>query len=192
MTLMEAVNGHVKGRAIPALPTFTFKDSGITVQLRKLSPMTQQRLSEAVRREYPPPEPPVTTVEYGDTAVEEPNEADPTYLARYQRWQQETAKVFNERLLKLVCMDAVEVDLDDAARQQIARKMRSFTRTGIPWEDDPDLDAEENLRLFYVQHICLGSTEDMREFYQAVTARSQPTEAAVQAHIDTFPGDVPG
>lgn len=185
----SSANGHVKGREVPPLPTHTFQDSGITVRLRKLSPMTSQRLSEAVRREYPPPEPPTYEVEYGDTQVREINDADPTYLARYARWQETTAKVFNERLLKLVCLDAIEIELDADAQAEITRKKRSLAVVGVAWEDDPDLSVDENARLFYVQHCCLASPDDMRELYAAVTARSQPTEAAVAAHVETFPGD---
>lgn len=183
-----SANGH-KGRGVPSLPTHTFQDSGVTVRLRKLSPMTSQRLSEAVRRDFPPPAPPTYEVEYGNTKVQEPNDADPTYLARYQRWQEETAKLFNERLLKLVCLDAIEVELGPEEQAEITRKKRSLSVVGVTWEDDPDLSVDENARLFYVQHCCLASPDDMKELYAAVTARSQPTEAAVQAHIDTFPGD---
>ena len=186
---MEVQNGHVKGRAVPALPTHTFQDTGITVRLRKLSPMTAQRLNEAIRKEFPPPSPPTYEVEYGDTKVREINDADPTYQARYQRWEQDTARLFNERLLKLVCLDAIEVDIGKAEKAEIARKKRNLERAGIAWEDDPDLTEDENLRYFYVQHCCFGSSEDMKELYAAVNTRSQPTEAAVQAHIAAFPGD---
>lgn len=185
----EVHNGRAKGRAVPALPTHTFQDTGITVRLRKLSPMTAQRLNEAVRREFPPPDPPTYEVEYGDQKIQEINDADPTYMARYQRWQEQTSRIFNERMLKLVCLDAVEVDIGKDELAEIARKKRNLERSGIVWEDDPALDEDENLRYFYVQHICFGSGEDLRELYQAVNTRSQPTEAAVQAHIASFPGD---
>jgi hypothetical protein len=185
----EVHNGHAKGRAVPALPSHTFQDTGITVRLRKLSPMTNQRLSEAIRREFPPPEPPTYEVEYGDQKVREINDADPTYVARYQRWEQDAARIFNERLLKLVCLDAVEVEIGETERTEIERKKRSLSRVGAAWEDDPTLDEDENLRYFYVQHCCFGSGDDMRELYAAVNMRSQPTEAAVQAHIETFSGD---
>lgn len=184
-----ATNNGVKGREVPPLPTHTFRDTGITVRIHKLSPMTNQRLSEAIRKKLPPPDPPTYEVEYGSTKVQEPNEADPTYLARLQRWRQEAAKLYNERLLELVCLDAVEVEIGEAEHEVITRKKRYLKRQGIVWKDDPELTEEENLRCFYVQHCCFGSGEDMAELYVAVTERSQPTEAAVQAHIDTFPGD---
>jgi len=187
--MTEVHNGHVKGRAVPALPSHTFQDTGITVRLRKLSPMTAQRLNEAIRKELPPPSPPTYEVEYGDTKVHEINDADPTYLARLGRWEQDAARLFNERMLKLVCLDAVEVTIGKAELAEIERKKRNLSRSGIVWEDDPALDDDENLRYFYVQHICFGSGEDMKELYAAVNMRSQPTEAAVQSHIETFPGD---
>lgn len=186
-----SANGH-KGRGVPPLATHTFQDSGITVTLHKLSPMTAQRLNEAIRKEYPPPEPPLYAVQYGDQTVQEANDADPAYLTRLTRWQQEAARLFNERLLKLVCLDAIEVTIGDTEKAAIARKRHSLARVGVTWEDDPELTDEENARYFYVQHLCFGSAEDMKELYLAVNSRSQPTEAAVAAHIDTFPGDASG
>lgn len=183
-----SANGRT-GRGVPPRVSHTFQDSGITVTLHKLSPMTAQRLNEAIRAEFPPPDPPTYEVEYGDQKIQEKNDADPAYVARLARWQEQAARLFNERLLKLVCLDAVEVTIGDAEKAAIERKKRSLSRVGVTWEDDPDLDEDENLRYFYVQHCCFGSAEDMRELYIAVNTRSQPTEAAVQAHIDTFPGN---
>ena len=52
---VETTNGHLKGRAVPALPQFTFPDSGITVGLRRLSPDTQDRIARELSRKSPPP-----------------------------------------------------------------------------------------------------------------------------------------
>lgn len=43
------------GRQVPKLDEFTFPDSGITVQLRKVSPLLRDDVDAAVRRHNPPP-----------------------------------------------------------------------------------------------------------------------------------------
>ena len=46
MTIMEHVNGNqAAGRVVPPLPEHTFRDSGITIRIRKVGPTTQQRLA---------------------------------------------------------------------------------------------------------------------------------------------------
>jgi hypothetical protein len=61
---------------------------------------------------------------------------------------------------------------------------------GIPYEDNPDLTADENEKVFYILHVAASTPEDLREFSAAVLRRSVPTEDAVQAQIATFRRDV--
>jgi len=188
MAIMEHVNGQgQRGRVAPPLPEHTFKDSGITIRFRKIGPATQQRLAEQIMREYPKPEPPVITTELGD----EPNPADPAYMATLKDWERQGSVKLSERMLRVAALES-EVTIDDAARQEIARRKRSLVVTGAAWVDDEQLDADENERLFYILHVACASPEDMQEFGRAVTARSVPTEEAVQRHLATFPGDLPG
>ncbi len=190
MSFDQAIAKHVngtRGRAVPALPEHTFKDSGITVRLRKIAPTTQQRFAEQVQKELPKPAPPVVTTELGP----EENPADPAYEAALKDWNQQCAVRLNERLFTFACLEC-DLELDDEARQEIARKKRNLDLAGLLWEPNPRLSDEENDRVFYIQHIACSTTEALGEFYQAITARSTPTEAAVQRHIDSFPGDVPG
>jgi hypothetical protein len=176
-TIVE--NGHVKGRAVPPLPEHTFKDSGITVRLRKIAPTTQTALALQIQREIPKPAPPVVDTDLG---LEE-NAADPAYEKRLKEWERECSMELNRRLFKLACLECeVEVDHED-----VARKQAHFRAIGLEWDDDPRLSAEENARVFYIQHIACATTDDMSEFYQAITRRSQPTEEAVERHIQTFP-----
>lgn len=185
MAIMEHVTRN--GRAAPALPEHTFKDSGISIRFRKIGPATQQRLAEAILREFPKPEPPVVQTDLGD----EPNPADPAHEARVKAWEQETGGKLSERMLRMAACEA-EVAIDAWAKDEIARRKRGMEIAGMPWQDDPLLTAEENERLFFVLHIACATTEDLQAFGKAVTARSAPTEEAVQRHIATFPGDVPG
>lgn len=184
MTVIEQTNGHAKGRAVPPLPLHTFQDSGITVGIRKIAPSTQQRLHDLIMREHPKPAPPVVETELGP----EVNEADPDYEKALKKWNEDTARALNAKMFKLACLEC-EAEVDT---EEVARKQAQFTVIGLDWEDDPKLSPEQNAKLFYIQHIACATTDDMKEFYAAVTRRSTPTEEAVARHIDTFRGDVQG
>lgn len=193
MITTETQNGRIPGRGVPALPTHTFKDSGITVKLHKLSPMTSQEIIQQVRREMADdkPEPPVFEVDYGKGKVQEPNEAHPVYVARLQRWENAVSREANDRLFKLAAIAAVEMTIDDSVRDQIKAKKR-YLKVGakLEWTNDPDLTDDENDQWFYVTHIACASPEDVKEFYEAIATRSGPTEAAIEQHKGLFPGDV--
>lgn len=182
MTTIEQTNGHVKGRAVPLLPLHTFQDSGITVGIRKIAPSTQQRLHDLILREHPKPMPPTVETDLGP----EENAADPDYLVRLGEWKNNVNRALNARMFKLACLEC-EVEVDT---EEVKRKQAHFRAIGLDWDDDPKLSPEQNAKLFYIQHIACATTDDMKEFYAAVTQRSTPTEEAVARHIDTFRGDV--
>jgi len=187
MTIMEHVNGHrQQGRVVPPLPAHTFKDTGITIHLRKVGPTTQQRLAQQIMKELPEPPIPLVDTEAGP----EYNAADPEYIAAKEDWDQETRRELTQRLMLIAALEA-EVEIDDAARQDIARKQRHLRLIGIPYEDNPDLTPEENEKVFYILHVAAGTPEDLGEFSQAVMRRSVPTEEAVQSQIATFQRELP-
>jgi hypothetical protein len=187
---MSALTDHIttngtRGRQPPALPEHTFKDSGITIKIRKVGPTTQQRLAQAIMREMPEPVIPMVDTEIGP----EPNAADPAYIAAKEKWEQDTRNELTQRLMLIAALES-EVTIDERARQDIARKRRHLKLIGIPFEDYPDLTPEENEKVFYILHVAAGTPEDLGEFSQAVLRRSVPTEEAVQAQIATFQRDV--
>lgn len=194
-TLTEHVNGRAKGRAVPAVPTHTFQDSGITVRLHKLSPISGQEIAAQCRRDLADskPMPPLVEVDYGNGKILEPHIGHPLYQEKLAAWVAEVNKLANDRLFRLAALDAIEVTIGDDERALIVKKKRMLRiAAGVVWEDDPELTADENDQLFYVTHICCASPEDLQEFYMAVATRSQPTEAAVEAHKASFPSDVQG
>ncbi len=195
MNTTDVQNGRSKGRAVPPVPTHTFRDSGITVKLHKLSPMTSQEIMTAVQREHADtkPEPPVFEADYGKGEVEEPNIGHPVYQERLQRWQAECNAEANRRLFRLACLAAVEVEMTADVQTAIARKKRLMRIAAkLEWQDDPDLEQEENDQIFYITHIACASPDDVQEFYQAIALRSQPTEAAIEQHKASFRSDVEG
>lgn len=171
-----------KGRDVPELPKHTFKDSGITVSIRRLSPLTADEVLKAVKRERTPPNPPDNLVDYGDgKKVPEPNPSDPAYeqaLAEYNAWVNQEV---SDRIMKLVTHRAVVCDVDTDAVTEFRADM---TAIGVTLDDDD--------KAVYVRHICVSTLEDLEELRQAVMERSQPTEKEIQANIDSFRAEVPG
>lgn len=189
--LADRVNGRYTSVSGP--PMHTFRDSGVTVKLHKLGPLTNNEIIQAAQRELADekPQPPVVEVDYGQGTTQEPNEGDPVYVKRLSAWQAKCNALANERLFKLACLVAVEVSLTDADKQAIAQRKRLLRLAAhLDWQDDPALTQDENDQIFYITHIACASPDDLKEFYQAIATRSQPTEAAVQSHKDSFPGDV--
>ena len=160
MAIMDRMhtNGQ-RGRQAPALPEHTFRDTGITIGIRKVGPTTQQRVAHSIAHDMPEPPIPVVETELGP----EPNAADPTYLALREKWTQETNAELIRRLMLIAALEA-EVTIDDRARQDIARRKRSLQLSKTPYEDDPELTPEENERVFYILHVAAGTPEDLGEF----------------------------
>lgn len=171
---MTESNGHHQGRAVAPLPTFTFKDTGITVSIRKVSPL----LGMEVRKAFPAPKPPRNPPDSEAFKLgEEYNEADPDY----EREMEAYGQVIEEKVSRLYIKRGVECEVDTAAVAELRLQMGDM---GI------DLDPDD--KLVYLKYICVGSTEDYQELIEVITRRSQPTEAAIAEAIDTFQSDVPG
>ncbi len=195
MTTTDVQSGRQKGRAVPAVPTHTFRDSGIMVKLHKLSPMTSQEIINAVRREedVTKPKPPMFEVDYGKGKIEEPNEAHEVYQRRLKKWEDEVQSIANDRLFRTACLIAVEIAIDDEWRAYVKRMRRQLKATAkIDFVDDPELEPDENDQIFYITHIACKSPDDVREFYAAIALRSQPTEAAIEQHKQSFRSDIQG
>lgn len=175
---IERTNGHQKGRAVPALPQFTFPDSGITVGLRRFAPDTQDQIARAVMRERPAPSVPEVETELGT----EPNPADPDYQAAVAAYLQLINTEVSTRMFDLA-MRRIEVEIDQAA---VDRYREDMAAIGAPVDDSIDD------RTLYIRHICISSTYDLSALLAYLTRRSLPTEAAVQEYLDSFQRDLSG
>jgi hypothetical protein len=188
--VLEFPEGRVRGRAVPELPLHTFKDSGEQVRLRKLGPVTVQRITEQIRKEakalpeghdHKMPEPPVQEVDVAGVVRHEKNETDPGYLRAMQRWQTWLGGETNERFLRVCAVEGVVPERPEEEWRGMAQRVRSaLAREGVALEWFDAYDARENDLIVYLQHVCFGSTQDMQEFYGAMTNRSTPTPQAVE------------
>lgn len=159
------------------LTDFTFQDTGITVKIKKVSPM----LAADVSASMPEPLPPEQEVDYGEPRgkVMEPNYSDPKYTAEIA---EHNKKVF-QALQRAMIKRAVIVEGDDWKKE--AQEYREFIQstTGKPLEEPDDL-------LVYVLRVCIGSQEDMTDLLNAITKRSQPTQEAVEQAKRSFRGQI--
>jgi hypothetical protein len=158
---------------IMELIDFTFKDTGITVKIRKISPM----LAADVAASMPDPLPPEQTVDYGEPRgkVLERNYSDPGYLAQKA---ENNIKIFRA-LQRVMLLRAVIVEGDEWKAE--VKEYRDFIEkhTGKPLDEPEDL-------VVYVLRVCVGSEEDLNDLLTAITKRSQPTPEAVDAAKDSF------
>jgi hypothetical protein len=157
------------------LTDFTFKDTGITIKIKKISPMLAADVSAAM----PEPLPPEQEVDYGEPRgkVMERNYSDPNY----QSLVIEHRRKLYATLQRAMILRSVTVDGDDW--KEDVKEYKSFiqSQTG-------GLVDEENDLVLYVTRVCVGSQADLNDLMAAITRRSQPTEEAVTAAKADFRG----
>lgn len=187
--IVNQVQPKKKGRAVPALPSFTFPGSGITVQVRRLGPFTLDAINRKVREEKRPPEPPRTMVNYGteekpEFKIEE-NQADPAYKQALIEYEAEIQDAGGRRIIDTIIEHAVIVEIDE---DEVAN-MRAFLLDLGVSQEEVDSISDHSI---YVKHICIKTGEDLQALQAFVIGESMPTEDKVRAQEDTFRSEVPG
>ena len=154
---------------------FTFKDTGKSVKIRKVSPM----VALDVDRTFPRPEPPMNKVNYGEGEILEANLTDPKYLSLMI---ERNSKV-NDEVTRVVILRGVVLEGDEWKAEVEEYKKFILETTGK--------ELEENLDAYiYIMRVCVGTQADLNDLLFEITQRSQPTEVAVQAAKDSFQGNV--
>jgi hypothetical protein len=153
------------------LTPFTFKDTGISVKIRKVSPLLINELYKL----YPAPKPPLQEVDYGDgKKVMEPNEAHPDHV---QALADHNVQIY-EQMKKLLVKRGVVCEVDKEAVDEL----RQF------WNEEYGKELEGTDLEVYVFYICAGSDVDIDDLMTVITRRSQPTKEAKELAKITFPG----
>lgn len=146
----------------------TFKDSGVTVQIKKVSPL----LILELQRAFPKPEPPTQEVMIGDKKVIESNPAHPDYVLALEKYQIELEKKIRRLLIKRgVKCDVPEDEVSE---------LRKF------WADEGLGELDPNDLVVYISYIACGTDSDLEDLITKITRRSQPTEAEIKASVDSF------
>lgn len=175
---------RTNGRHAPPekLYPFTFADTGRDVQIRKISTLLRAEVRRQVTAlpEFAKPQPPQSTVDYGDGTVTIPNPAHPVYQQLLAAWASRVNEEVGARLKQIAIRRGVVADIDADA----VKRARAEAR-----EDGLDLGAYDD-HYVYVAFVCVGSEDDWTDLLKAIFERSSPQEAAIQAHIASFPPDV--
>lgn len=157
---------------------YTIQDTGVTVQIRKVS---QMLLREAVKdlKEPQPPSNEVTTLDGKKEYVT--NEADPTYLQDLQDYKIKLSEVTSRIMIKW----GIVYQLTEEDKKLVAQLKET-------WREDRDEDLKGSDTYIFLNYIALGTKEDIQEIVKAITRRTQATPEATQEALDRFPDQVPG
>lgn len=170
------------GRAVPALPTFTFPYSGYVVQCRKMSQATDKLLQRRVEKERPKPTPPVQEIPQPNGPAEfEENTLDPQYTAALAEWNAWAQRRKGELTYDYIRDHCLIVEMSDADRAEVERIKAEFA------DELTDVDTD---RVLFIEHLVMPLKGDINALFQFVISESAPTEEAVQAHVETFRGHV--
>jgi len=160
------------------LTPFTFKDGGYQVQIRKVSPL----LVMEVQRGFPPPEPPMQEVDYGDGKKKlEPNAAHPSHLKAMKAYDTE----LELRVRRAMIQFGVVYTLTDDDKQRL-KEIRDY------WAENKMGELEKNDLVAFISYVAIGSPDDMNELIETIMRRSQPTEMAVKQAAELFPDTIQG
>jgi hypothetical protein len=162
----------------------TFQDTGRTVQIRKVSSLlrAETRRQVAASPGFQEPQPPVSTVDYGEGEVTIPNPAHPIYQDLRRAWNDKVNEETGARLKRLAIRRGVVCTVDAVAVESVRADMAA---------EGVDLSAFDD-HYVYVAFVCVGSDDDWTDLLKAIFERSTPQEAAIAAHIAVFPADLPG
>lgn len=147
----------------------TTKDGGVTLQIRKVSPL----VATEIRKKFPAPRPPMTRVDYGDGNFEmEPNPDHPSHKMALEDYQLLLEEKVRRAYLKLGCVVVPDVELVGITRA-------AMMDVGI------DISSESDDFVF-INYVAVASADDYSDLIQAIINRSVPSEVDIKAASDTF------
>lgn len=162
---------------------FTFKDTGVSVEIRKVSPM----LGAQLVRIMPPPKPPMQDILDEDTGKvlrREPNRSHPDYLEKLNEYNTK----LNDQTQKILIERGVVTALGDEEKAAV-KELREWWADNVK-EGGKATTLPESDKLVYIMFIAAGSLDDIEELTSAILFRSQPTEEGQAQAKDLFPDKV--
>jgi hypothetical protein len=181
---LPVTNGRHQGRAAPAekLEPFTFESTGRTVLIRKLPTFWRDTVRRQVKQSpgFEEPQPPMVEQDYGDGKITVPHKGHPLYQELLKEWNAKVDREVGERITPFVIRRGVVCEVD----QEAVDERRA-------WAEDEGLDLSSyDDHYVYVAFCCIGPYTDWLDLLRAVFEKTAPTEAAIEAHKATFPGNV--
>ena len=155
------------------LTVFKFPDSGVEVNIRKVSPL----LALEVQRSIEKPQPPMETIVLasGETS-QEANNSHPDYQKALEAYN----IAIEEKTKKLIISRGVVITLTAEMKAEV-KELREYMKTEL------GLKAGLNDKEFYISYIAIASGKDFQALIETVLGASQPTQEAVDQAKDSFP-----
>ena len=156
------------------LVPFVFPSSGVSVMIRKVSPL----LALEVQRSIPRPKPPTEKVilSSGEESLE-PNWSHPDYETALQEYNLEV----EEKTKKLLINRGVDLVLTEELKKEV-KELRKYMK------DEFGTDIALNDKEVYISYIAVESAKDFEALIGAVLGSSQPTEEEVAVAKESFQG----
>lgn len=143
---------------------YTFRDSERTIEIQRVPVGMLGQLAD----EFPAPPVPKVETDYGDgKKVWEENPNDPDYRQALSDWR----KTINTQSQKLIAQRALG-PLTDSQKAEVA-EIRAY------WQENFGHDLSLTDKEIFVYKICAATGEDINEFVEFVTRRSQPTQGGI-------------
>jgi len=144
----------------------------------KIPPISQIALTQQIKRENPPPEPPLVEVNLAGEKMIERNYAAPNYDLALEKWGQFIPLEVTERLLFRVAIQQrltpeQQADVDEL-REAVGENEQLLTNDKMLW---------------LTQIAC--NDADIAAIVKAASNMADPSEEGVKAAADNFQGDVP-
>lgn len=178
------MSGTQKGREVPP-QKFTFS-TGVTVGLKRVSPLLRDDIDAQLRVEHPVPEPPMKKRNYGTEDepewIEEVDLSDSKFKEDLRKWGIEHANRLGDKLLWVAVRRGVEIELGEEELRQVQEVRDDLLAVGT------QLDPDD--KFVYITRVALGSTDELRELHDLIFAQSRPSQQEVDAIKATFPSDV--
>lgn len=151
--------------------THTFKGSGRTVSLERVSPLLVAKLKKSMR----PPAPPTEDVPRPDGTVEKvSNPAHPDYAATLESWQLERETALREFYIR----HSLRHRFTEEDKIEIEHMRADAALSGI------DLSSETD-EFVFVSYICVRTPTDYQEFIAAVQGISEVDDPKLKAGSTT-------
>lgn len=150
-------------------------DTGITINIKKVSPL----LALEIRNAIPKPRPPSQEVDYGDgKKVLEENPAHPSYKAALKEYED----AVQEKTNRFVIERGVDCKVDHEAVKELRESWKAEFGQDLPYND----------KYCYIAFIVLGTNEDFQELIEIIMSRSGISSAAMEAAQEQLKSQVSG
>jgi hypothetical protein len=153
---------------------FTFPVSGETLLVKRVS---LGAINMSLRRQYPKPFAPVQKVEVGPGRFQNvTNFHDPEYKSRVETWNSE----INQMTMEVALKRCLHRHLNEEQKKKVSQFLK----------ENPEMVGTGEDFDIYLEQICFAADADIVGLAEFIRTDGEPTEEAVEATLQSFPGDV--